>query len=281
MFILVRQKEVIYMTTIKAKAFFIVPEGVMPPEDSIIKWRDMLKNTATLINDRRQRKIKDEYDYQTKLAQPSAQEYKSISDALTASGFESKHGKSGKEIGDMQEKNAMNSYEKYDAKLAYQFETVDGVEAKRFKEAVDTGTDLWAERVNKTTMRFTGDRIRAFGIGPLAGYFLTGDKRAVGMLREGDQITEGGPVNVARFGLRTALKAGLIQKLTQAGVLILASNFDPITILAQNTIINDFISGLQKAAYVAFQPTVDLTKSYCLFIRDGATLKLEIQVVAP
>jgi hypothetical protein len=101
------------------------------------------------------------------------------------------------------------------------------------------------------------------------------------MLREGDQILEGGPLNIARPGLRTALKAALIQKLTQAGILILAGNFDPATILAQNTVINDLLKGMQSGIYVDFQPTIDPAKSYCLFIVDGSNLRLEIQVVTP
>jgi hypothetical protein len=101
------------------------------------------------------------------------------------------------------------------------------------------------------------------------------------MMPPGAQILQGGPVNVADTGLRTALKAGLMQKLVQAGVLISASKYDSAVVLEQNTIINRFIKGNQSSTYVDFQPTVDPAKSYCLYIVDGNSMRLEIQVVTP
>jgi len=272
------------MANIIAKAVFVGREVMSVREDQIIRWRDNSKNAATYANQRRKEQLPNPDAFQGKLAQASSQEYRKIANILDAAGFESKKGKTGRDIGNTQENRLMNSFDKYQAGLEYQHETLDGVESKRFKDAVDKGTDAYGDGVAKTTMKFTGDKITGRGISALAGYFLTGDKRVEGMLRTGDKITSGGPVNVARLGLASSLKSGLAAKLTQAGVLILESNYDTVTIDAQNGIINDFIKGLQKAAYVDFQPTIDLTKSYCVFFRDGGespTLKLEIQVVTP
>ncbi|MFH1231035.1 MAG: hypothetical protein V1709_06005 [Planctomycetota bacterium] len=268
------------MATVKAKAFFIIPEQITPMDDTTADWRDTTKNKASKADSHRKMKLPDEGAFQSKLAQASAQKFKKLSDVLDAGGYVSEHGRSGAEIGHMQEANLMEAFGKYETGWNYQFETVDGVEAKRYKEGVDKGTDSWSGKVAKTTFRLTGD-IRALGVAPLTVLFLTGDEQTAGFLREGDQILEGGPVDVTRPGLRQLFRSGLLNKLVQAGVIIAKSKFDPDVILAANTVINDFIKGLQDAAFVNFQPAVDPAKSYCVFIRDGATFKLEIQVVTP
>jgi hypothetical protein len=269
-----------FMAT-RAKAFFIIPERITPTDETVADWRDSTKNKAGKTDRNRKAKLANDGDYQTKLAQASSQKFRKLSDALAAGGYVSEHGRSGKEIGYTQEANLMNSFEKYQAGWDYQFETQDGVEARRYKEGVDRGTDSWSKKMADSTLRLTGDRIRLIGVAPLTVLFLTGDEQTTGLLREGDQILEGGPVDVTRPGLRQAFRSGLVSKLVQAGVTIVKSKFDTNVMLSANTIINDFINGLQSAAFVNFQPTVDPAKSYCLFIRDGATFKLEINVVTP
>ena len=267
------------MSTI-AKAFFIVPIRITPMEETTADWRDTTKSKSSKADSHRRLKLANDGDYQSKLAQASAQKYRKLADALTAGGYVSEHGRSGKEIRYMQESKIMESFDKYETGWDFQFETIDGVEAKRYKDGVDKGIDAYGDGVAKTTLRFTGD-VRQVGVATLSVLFLTGDEQTVGLLRGGDQIIAGGPVDVTRPGLRQLFKSGLLAKLVQAGILIVKSNFDTDVMLAQNTVINDFVNGLQVAAYVAFQPTVDPLKSYCLFIRDGATFKLEINVVMP
>jgi len=271
------------MATIKAKAWFIIPEGIRPTDDTVADWRDSTKNKAAKANSHRKQKLPDEGAFQTKLAQASIPKFRKMADALNAGGYVSEHGRSGREIGYMQEANLMdpNAFDKYEAGWDAQFETVDGIEAKRYKEGVDRGTDAWSDKMSKSTLRMTGDRIRAVGAAPLAVLFLTGDEQTVGLLRGGDQIAEGGPVDVTRPGLRQAFRSGLLNKLVQAGVIIAKSKFDTDVILAANTVINDFVKGLQSVAYVNFQPTIAPANSYCMFIRDGAEFRLEIQVVTP
>lgn len=249
-------------------------------EETSADWRDTTKSKSSKTDSHRKLKLANDGDYQSKLAQASAQKYRKLADALTAGGYVSEHGRSGKEIRYMQESNIMESFDKYQTGWEFQFETVDGVEAKRYKDGVDKGIDAWTEKMANSTLRLTGD-VRQVGVATLSVLFLTGDEQTVGLLRGGDQIISGGPVDVTRPGLRQMFKSGLLAKLVQAGILIVKSNFDTDVMLAQNTVINDFINGLQLAAYTAFQPTIDPLKSYCLFIRDGATFKLEINVAMP
>lgn len=116
---------------------------------------------------------------------------------------------------------------------------------------------------------------------PIAAYWLTGDKRVEEMLRAGDTITAGGPLNVAQVGFRTFLKAGLIQKLVQAGVVIVRSGNDSAVIASQNGFINGFLKGIQDAAFAEFQPLDLPDKSFCRYELTDGVLYLNIQVVTP
>lgn len=265
------------MADVKAKAFMDVVAGIEPTEEMGEQWAESLKEVAPDMYRKLLEAVPDWGTFQAKMADVSNQEWK----GLINPAFMSKHERSSGNIINMQLEKFKEAYDKWAANVARAFETVDGVEAKRFRDKIDSAKDAWINGVVRSTLRFTGDRVRGRGVAPWAGYFLTDDKRVVGMMPPGAQILEGGPVNVADVGQRTALKAGLIQKLVQAGVLISASKYDPAVLLEQNTAINRLIKGLQSSTYVDFQPTVDPAKSYCLYIVDGTNLRLEIQVVTP
>ncbi|MFH0888070.1 MAG: hypothetical protein V1871_02540 [Planctomycetota bacterium] len=263
------------MPEVIAKAFMDVPAGIEPSDSMSEKWADALKNVSSTLYARILEAVPDWKTFQEKMADISNQEWKGMIDPT----FRSKSERGSGDIINMHLDKFREAYENWSAKVAYAFETVDGVEAKRFKEKIDNAKDLWIKGVIRSTLRFTGDKVRGRGVAPWAGYFLTDDKRAIGMMPPGSQVLQGGPVNVADTGLRTALKAGLTQKLVQAGVMISASKYDAAVVLEQNTIINRLIKGNQNSAYVDFQPTVDPAKSYCLYIVDGTNMRLEIQVV--
>ncbi|MFH1232071.1 MAG: hypothetical protein V1709_11320 [Planctomycetota bacterium] len=255
----------------------IVPE-TMPPSDGMVEqWRDALKNSATRLNQKRQLAIPDEGRFQTKLAAPAGLEWAKMIDPT----YRSKSELSADEIKTAHIKNLMDAFSKWELGLAMAFETVDGVEAKRFKDAVDNKTDSWADGVTRKTLRFTGDKTRGRGAAPIAAYWLTGDKRVEEMLRAGDTITAGGPLNVAKTGFRTFLKVGLLQKLVQAGVVIVRSGCDPAVIDAQNGFINEFLKGVQDASFAEFQPLLLPDKSFCRYELTDGVLYLNIQVVTP
>ncbi len=266
------------MPTVVSKVQLAINNAQPVTDEMKANWLNGLVNKATYLYQQLRAKITGPAKYEEMIGDSSNRKYTPMIDPS----FVSKSERSKTDIVTMQGANLKNSYNKWDTKLALSFETVDGVEAKHFKNQVNNSADTWSEQMGKKTLRMTGDKVRGRGPAAIAGYWLTGEPDASGMLREGaDVIISGGPVNVARAGLRTALRSGLTHKLTQAGILITESGFDSVVITALNTQINDFINGLQNAAYVAFQPTVDPLKSYCLFIWEAPIFRLEIQVVTP
>jgi len=251
--------------------------NAQPVSDAMAdRWANGLINNAAYLHQQMRTKIPDAGVFEKLLADGSNKKWRPMIDPAFVSGSERSSG----DIITAQGANLKAAYDKWDTKVALAFETVDGVEAKRFKDQVQNSKDNWITQVEKKTLRMTGDKVRGLGAAPIAGYWLTGDLRASGLLRENtDEVLKGGPVNVARSSLRTMLKAGLIQKLVQSGVLITNAGYAPAVISAHNTVINDFIKGLQDAAYVDFQPTIDPVKSYCVFVWEEPIFRLEIQVV--
>ncbi|MBI5778529.1 MAG: hypothetical protein HZA49_03625 [Planctomycetes bacterium] len=255
----------------------VIPETNPPADYMAEQWRDSLKNNAMRINQKRQQAVPDEGKFQTKLAAPSGLEWAKVMDPT----YRSKSELSADDIRTAQMRNLMDAFSKWELGLAYAFETVDGVEAKRFKDAVDNKSDSWADGVTRKTLRFTGDKVRGRGAAPIAAYWLAGDKRVGEMLRAGDTVTTGGPINVAKVGFRTFLKTGLVQRLIQSGVVIVRSGYDPAVIGAQNGFINEFLKGVQDAAFAEFQPLLLPDKSFCRYELTDGVLYLNIQVVTP
>ena len=72
-----------------------------------------------------------------------------------------------------------------------------------------------------------------------------------------------------------------MQKLVQSGVAIVLSGFDSGVIGAHNALINDFLKGVQDAAFVEFQPLLLPDKSFCRYELTDGVLYLNIQVVTP
>ncbi|HLD35959.1 MAG TPA: hypothetical protein VJC37_04495, partial [Planctomycetota bacterium] len=167
-------------------------KSVLPPLDqSVDQWSDGLKTNATRINEKRELAVPDEGTFQSKVAERSGRGFKNV----LLPGFLSRAGLSAATIAKLQLEKIKNAYGKWNKKIAKAFATVDGIEAKFFKEQVDENRDTWAEQTGKTTLRFTGD-VREPGAVPLAAWWLTADNKAT--VREGDVIVQGAPVNVAR-----------------------------------------------------------------------------------
>jgi len=262
------------MSEIFSAVRFHIPSVIPPADFSVDQWADGLKTNATRINQKRELAVPDEGTFQSKLAERSGRAYQPLVD----SGFLSRSGANAATIAKRQLEKIKGTFERWQAKLAKAFATIDGIEAKNFKEQVDESKDHWADKTGKTTLRFTGD-VRGPGAVALAVFWITGDNKAT--VREGDVIIKGSPINVVRPPLQKNLRAGLTQQLTQSGVYIVQTNFDPAVIDEQNEVINDFIKGLQQATYVDFQKEAVSDKSYCIYRQLNGQLYLEIQVVKP
>ncbi|MBI4712435.1 MAG: hypothetical protein HY762_03910, partial [Planctomycetes bacterium] len=159
-----------------------VPETVEPAGDMPERWAEGLKNNAIRMNERRQAKVPDSGTFNTKMARPSTLAF----GPFVNPAFTSRSGRTPQNIKDAQGHNLGTAYNFWDDKINKVFATVDGVEAKRFKEKIDNSKDRWATRVADKTLRFTGDRIRGRGLAPIASAFLSGDARASGWVRESE-----------------------------------------------------------------------------------------------
>lgn len=265
-------------TTIKTKVRLHIPEVFPPRDDMADKWANGLANNATTMHQRLRDKIPDAGMFDQKLATPANLRYA----PYVPDTFVSRSERDATGIRNAHYKNLLTGYDNWDAKLALAFETVDGVEAKRFKDQVNNSKDSWASRVAQKGMRFTGDRVRGRGVSAIAAFWLSDDSIASGMIREGqDEVLAGGPYNITPTGMRTAFRAALVQKITQAGVLIVNADYNADMILAQNTALATLLTGLADPAKAdVFQATPAPDKSYCSFVKvaDGP-FYLEIQVV--
>jgi hypothetical protein len=241
--------------------------------DQVEKYRDNLVNNAARIYSRMQRKIKNKGDYIEKVATPSSAEIPNYINPA----FVSKGERSAGNIIHLHAKNAAMSYKKFKKGLEYQFETVDGVVAKRFADAVTAKSANWTDKVEKKSMRFTGDKIRGRGVAPFAIYWLTGYRLAAGMLTEADELITGGPLNVVVAGQRNAFKTGVQQELIQGGLLIDASEYDAAEIAAQNDRINHLIQSHVDPLF-GFMPFATGADSHCDYQLVDGLFRLEIKI---
>ncbi|MDI6787902.1 MAG: hypothetical protein QME51_05985, partial [Planctomycetota bacterium] len=239
---------------------------------------DSLKVHATKINERRLFVIGSSEDYLQKLAEPSHKEWT----PMLESGFVSKSERDATGISNAHKKNLDKSYNDYTEKLDTVFETVDGVEAKRFKEAIDNSKHIWARAVTEGVLRFTGDKIRGRGPAVIAPYWMTDYAKAEAMLREGDVAIEGAPYNIAYNGQRTAFRAAIQQKLIQAGMQILHSDFNTAMIDAQNSVIRDILNNnSDPVKRVAFVYPYDPASSFCGYVSNGPVFYLKVRILIP
>ncbi len=208
-----------------------VPTSVEAAADMPDKWAAGLVNNATVINDRRIAKIGDEGTFQSKMAVPSSNKFSPMIDAA----FVSQSGRNQANIIRAQYKNMAGSFNHWNDKLALSFATVDGVEAKRFKDQVNNSKDAWATAAAQKTLRITGDKIRGTILGQ-ATYWMTGDYRANQMTNH-LEIIDGAPYDFTWAGLRSVWKAGFMGKVVQAGVSIFNADFLAAEITAQNDIL--------------------------------------------
>jgi len=155
----------------------------------IAKWTKRLKEEAPAMYEKVQLRIPTMKIFQERLAEVSSKAY----DGFVNPAFISKGGTCADQITSNQSSNLRRSYEKWIKKIKHLYETVDGVEAKRFKELVDAMESTYASGVANRTIPFTGTKIEGRGPAVIAPLWLVNDGRVLDMLRGGDEIIQGGP----------------------------------------------------------------------------------------
>ena len=253
-----------------------IPDSVAADPTMAKKWADVLTTLAPLINQRRKSKIPDEAAFQSKLAQLATQAWGKFIGALSPT-YRSKSGRLTSDIKNTHDKNLQGSFNHWSGKLDQMFATVDGIEAKLFKEQVAAAKQYWESIVGTKMLRLTGDKIRGEGAGTIATLWLTGEESAAGKLRPQDTHVIGGPYRVCQEDMIQSLRAALMQRFVQAGVLIFSSNYDAAVISAQNDSINHLVQSLADPG-LGLMPFASGALSHVDFVKEGELLKLSIQV---
>jgi len=236
-------------------------------------WADGLKNKAVNINAKRKIRIPDATAFNAWLATASIESYKDVLNPA----FKSRAGLSKEIIEANQASNLRRSWEKYNTRLDHVFETVDGVEAKRFKDLVDQGKTAFAKGIADRTLPFTGIKAEGLGLAAIAALWLTGNKTSEGYLRAGDTLLEGGPYLISPHEKKPGLKAMLTQRLVQVGANILKCEFVPAVMSALNQTTCEMIQGFTDPA-LDLIPFVAGGDSHVDYILVDGVLKLDIQV---
>ncbi|MEW6025914.1 MAG: hypothetical protein AB1599_01275 [Planctomycetota bacterium] len=239
------------------------------------KWADGLKNNAERINSRRQAKIPDDGTYILKVADPATKGYA----LYVPSGYVSKKGRPAEGIRGSHAENLGRAFNFWNDKINQAFATVDGVVAKEFKRRIDGSKIRWALQVADKTLRLTGDKIRGRSVAPIAAYYLVGDERAQGWIRETD-YADGAPYNITVPREVNAVKAAIQQRLIQGGQLVINQALQEDARNAENTVNASLLTKLRDATRCdVFVPAPAPDKCFCSWQVDGSgLLYLHIQV---
>jgi hypothetical protein len=271
-----QEREFNFMVTQKTRLLAGIPEIFPARDDMGPNWRDSLINKATLANQRRKEKIPDAGVFNTKLAGPATEAYS----FYVPAGYIGKSGRTQIDIQFAHRKNITTGFDRWNDKLELSFETVDGVEAKRFKDQVSNSVDAWTERVGAKTLRMVGDKIRGQGLSVIVPMWLTADKKVPELLRAID-AADGAPYDISYDTQIPAFRAALTQLLTQSGILIINSDLNAAVVTAQNNRLTKMLTGLSdrtKANEFAYPS--DPVKSYCAYaITPERGLYLEVRIM--
>jgi len=203
------------------------------------QWAEVLGVDAVRINEKAQAVIDGEGSFSSKLAGPSSQAY----NPMIKSTFRSRAGKTAAMIKNDQRVNLERSYDKWSGKMDYQYETVDGVPCKRFKDVVNAAADSLGAGLADRTLPLTGTKIEGRGVVAIAVAWLTGDARADGWIRDGDEVVLGGPYRVSYLKKRFQLRAMLASQLIYVGAELIKADFSVTLSNTLNTLTAELVQG--------------------------------------
>ena len=260
---------------IRTKILVPVAAFITPDPDMSAKRVSGLVNNAETINNHRKIRVPDAGTFAQLMATPASDKFKQrVSFPTTTQGD-----RNADDIRTLQRSKMLRAYDKYNDGLDYQFEEVDGVYAKRFKDNVEAKQSNWDEEAARTTLRFTGSRARGRQVVSVMGYWLTGDIQTVQRLPEGTQVLAGGPYDIALTDLRATLRGALTQLLTQTGIIISESGYDPDMFTRHNGRIKGMLEKFSDPTKATDWVTTRIVdKSYCVWFVEDGQLKLETQI---
>jgi hypothetical protein len=236
----VKQQVALRKDTIMPTLFEVklgIPEVAAAAADIAEKWAKNLGDNAELVENRIKTAIPNEAAFQSKLAGPAAEEWT----AFMNPAYRTKRGHTRQQVVDTFAKNIGNSFGHWIGRITDAFATVDGVKAKRFKDAVNNARSYIAEQLRAKILRVTGDRANGIGAGAIACYWLTGEATVAGKLRPVDQLIAGAPTRICQVEMVQSFRAALMNRFVQGAMLISNSNYDAAIITEQNTINNHLV----------------------------------------
>ena len=258
--------------TIHYEGKFLVPTSVEAAGDMPEKWANGLVAQAAIINDRRIAKVPDSGTFETKVAGPSSAKFSPMID----SAFVSQSDRGAADITRLQYKNLASSFNHWNDKLALAFATVDGVVAKRFKDQVNNSKTAWADAVAQKGLRLTGDKIRGT-LATQALYWATGDPLA-NQMTNGHTLMTGAPYDLTQGVLRQQFRSAMAGLIVQAGILIIAADFDAAVITAQNTRLCALATMFADAALDEFaEPDAEAT-GFFGFVFTNPEFQLHVRI---
>ncbi|MBI4835583.1 MAG: hypothetical protein HY811_12290 [Planctomycetes bacterium] len=225
------------MSNIVSHGMLMIGWPLDTPTEVGEKWAANMKANALRIYQSILAKIPDKGKFQERIAGPASTGYA----GYVNPGFVSRRGNEVSDILDGQVANLRDSYEKFVRNLEHAFETVDGDQAKRFKEKVEKAKENFMEGMARRTLIFGGTRVKGRGAAAIAPHWLVNDQRVMDWLRADDKVLEGGPFRVCKIQDRSAFKAALTERVIQAGVRIIKSGFSPMVIAKENNQTNNLV----------------------------------------
>jgi len=232
---LVLRKDITMPTLFEVK--LEIPEVSAAAADIAEKWAKNLGDNAELVENRIKTAIPDEATYQSRLATPAAEEWTQFVNPA----YRTKRGHTRQQLVNTFAKNIGNAFGHWLGRITDAFAIVDGVKAKRFKDAVNNARSYIADQLRAKALRITGDRVHGIGAGSIAVYWLTGEPTVAGKLRPGDQLIDGAPSRICQIEMVQAFRAALMNRFVQGAMLISNSNYDAAIITEQNTINNHLV----------------------------------------
>lgn len=225
---------------IASHVILAVTRPVVAPGRIAEKWAANLKNEAEWLNEKRNLVIGSEEAFQSNLAQPGHVGFA----PFPSSTFYSRAGLPLEDIENKHLARAKEAYKKYKTSTDRAFAEVDGIYAKRFKEAVDARKDIYSEEMAKRTLSLVGTKFLERGPASIAGLWLTDDPKTMRVLRGSDDLIAGGPFMICSPTKKASLKALLNQRLVQAGIAIINSNYDASVMSRHNQLTAETIQGM-------------------------------------
>jgi hypothetical protein len=242
-----------------------VPENWEVAAHMADNWEKHLGEAGALIKDKLDEKLPDDGTFIRDLVNPSSNAYGPMLDPS----FVSKSERSNANIRNTRQSNMAQSFERWKENMVKAFATVDGIPAKAFKERIAAAKDRWAIKMGKGLLRFTGDRVRGRSVAPITAHYLVGEQRATSWIGAGD-TADGDPYNIARDGERPSLKAAILNRIVQAGIMITNAGSDAAAeVTRQNTINAALLSGLRDPLKCdVFSATAGADKCFCIWETD-------------